>query len=344
MHYTGLDGAMAPFTRGVGAIFMLHHVRPATTEGFHPNRILEVTPEFLEQVIELVQARGFDIVSLDGVHERLAEGDLDRPFACFTFDDGYRDNRLHAYPIFHRRKLPMAIYVASDLTDGSGDLWWLALEMVIARTQTVEVKMDGTFRRFRCTTDGEKDAAFHAIYWWLRRIPEVAARQVVAELARIHEVDVSGLCRSLVMDWDELRDLAKDPLVTIGAHTRSHLALGKLTIAESQFEIASSVARIERELGRACRHFSYPYGDEASAGEREFRITRELGLHTAVTTRKGLIDPAHSNRLTALPRVSLNGDFQDLRYVKVLLSGAPFAVWNLAARMRPRTVGTDAAA
>ncbi len=91
-------------------------------------------------------------------------------------------------------------------------------------------------------------------------------------------------------------------------------------------EIAESVRRIEQELGRPCLHFSYPYGDETSAGEREFQIAQELGLTTAVTTRKGLIQPQHEQTMTALPRVSLNGDYQDLRYVEVMLTGAPFVL------------------
>ena len=131
------------------------------------------------------------------------------------------------------------------------------------------------------------------------------------------------------MNWDEIRQLASDPLVTIGAHTRRHYALAKLTLADARAEIGESVRRLEREIGQPCRHFSYPYGDEASAGQREFDLVKELGLKTGVTTRKGLIHPRHASELTALPRVSLNGDYQKPRYVKVLLSGAPFALFNV---------------
>ena len=38
-----------------------------------------------------------------------------------------------------------------------------------------------------------------------------------------------------------------------------------------------------------------------------------------MTTQKGLLYPEHAHELTALPRLSLNGDFQDIRYVKALL-------------------------
>ena len=44
----------------------------------------------------------------------------------------------------------------------------------------------------------------------------------------------------------------------------------------------------------------------------------------------------HVKSLTNLPRVSLNGDFQDERYIKVLLTGAPFAFWNAFQRVTKR--------
>jgi peptidoglycan/xylan/chitin deacetylase (PgdA/CDA1 family) len=332
MHYSGADSMIAPLTRGIGAIFMLHHTSPAKPGKFEPNRILRISPQFLELVIRQVRASGFEIVSLDEAHFRLVEGDYGKPFVCFTFDDGYRDNLEYAYPIFKRHHLPFAIYVPTDYADGRGDLWWLTLEKVIVQVDALTLKMNGSLRRLRCGTSAEKDATFHTVYWWLRSIDEVDARGIVRELCNGIDFDADGMCRDLMMNWSEIAHLAADPLVTIGGHTRRHYALAKLTQAEAYAEIDTSVRRIEQETGKPCRHFSYPYGDESSAGPREFEIVKELGLKTGVTTRKGLIHPRHAQELTALPRVSLNGDYQKQRYVKVLLSGAPFALLNMVQR------------
>ena len=332
LHYSGADTMIAPLTRGIGAIFVLHHVRPEKPASFEPNRFLRVTPDFLEQVITQVADSGFEIVSLEEAHFRLFEGDYGKPFICFTFDDGYRDNLEYAYPIFKRHGLPFAVYVPTEYADGYGDLWWLALERVIVKVGALNVKLGGVERRLRCGTPTEKDAAFQTIYWWLRSIDEVDARAFVRELCDGIGFVPDALCSDLMMNWAEIRQLAADALVTIGAHTRRHYALAKLTLAEARAEIGESVRRLEREIGKPCLHFSYPYGDAASAGPREFALVKELGLKTGVTTRKGLIHPRHASELTALPRVSLNGDYQKRRYVKVLLSGAPFALINAVQR------------
>lgn len=328
LHYTKTDRLVAPLTRGRGVIFMLHHVRPGDPGDFEPNRILRVTPEFLEEVIAHVKSEGFDCVSLDEAAARLKEQHGHRPFACFTLDDGYRDNRDFAYPIFKRLGVPFTIYVPSSFADGEGDLWWLTLEAAIARAPKIILNMNGTEETFATSTAVEKDMAFDKIYWWLRGLPECKARDVVAELAKMNGYDPSQRCRELVMSWDELRQLASDPLVTIGGHTVNHYALAKLSDAAASDEIRLGATRIEQELGQPCRHFSFPYGDERSAGPREFRLAKEIGLATAVTTQKGLIQTQHAQYLTALPRFSLNGDFQDIRFIKVMLSGLPFALWN----------------
>ena len=73
LHYSGLAKAMAPVARGRGVIFMLHRVGPVEDAGFSPNRILKVTPKFLETVIKLVKRSGFDIISLDDVPARIKD-------------------------------------------------------------------------------------------------------------------------------------------------------------------------------------------------------------------------------------------------------------------------------
>ena len=113
------------------------------------------------------------------------------------------------------------------------------------------------------------------------------------------------------------------------------MALSRLGEDEARREITDSVARIERELGRACRHFCYPYGDVTSAGNREFELAAELGLHTAVTTRKGFVAGDGAGSLTALPRVSLNGEYQRVRYLKALLSGLPFGLLDVLGIRQP---------
>jgi peptidoglycan/xylan/chitin deacetylase (PgdA/CDA1 family) len=336
LHYSGAARAAAPVLGGSGAIFMLHHVEPASSGRFTPNSLLSITPEFLEQVIGFVRRRGFEIVSLDEAHRRMAQPqDVSaRPFACFTFDDGYRDNRDYAYPVMKRLGVPFAVYVASDFADGVGFLWWLVLERIVRRQASLTLSWNGAQRTFRASTLRQKDVAFRKLYWLLRQRPEEEARGIVMALAHEAGVDILAPCRELVMDWDELRAFAADPLVTIGAHSVRHMALAGLDERAARSEIRASVARIEKELGKPCRHFCYPYGNAATAGDREFDMTAELGLATAVTTRKGFVSDRQERRLTGLPRVSLNGNFQRLRYVEALMSGLPFAMWNGIERVR----------
>jgi peptidoglycan/xylan/chitin deacetylase (PgdA/CDA1 family) len=332
LHYAGADRMLAPFTRGIGAILRLHRVAPAPPGAHGPHRAGTISTHFLEQTIHQVRAAGFEIVSLDEAHFRLIEGTHGKPFACFTFDGAYRDIYLNAYPLFERYGLPFTVFIATDYPDGHGDLWWVALERAVAKVEALEVKIDGTHCRFRCATPADKDATFAAIHAWLRRIPENDARAYVAEWCASLDIDTQALCQELIMTWEEIRELAADARVSVGAHGRRHYALAKLSFAEAHAEIEESVARVARELGRPCRHFSYPYGDVASAGRREFSMVRELGLKTAVTARAGLIHHAHRHAPAALPRISLSGNYQHPRYVKVMLSGAPFALRGLFGR------------
>jgi peptidoglycan/xylan/chitin deacetylase (PgdA/CDA1 family) len=130
------------------------------------------------------------------------------------------------------------------------------------------------------------------------------------------------------MDWPQIAQLAADPLVTIGAHTVNHPMLARLPPEAARAEMDLSRSVIEAALNVRPRHLAYPFGDPTAAGPREFAAAAALGFKTAVTTRPGVLFAAHRDRLTALPRISLNGEYQQLRYVRVLLSGSATAMWN----------------
>src|SRR5579871_431962 len=151
LYFSGVHMLMRPLVGGVGAIVMLHHVRPARRERFQPNKQLEVTPEFLVRVIRRLRREGVDLVSLDEMHRRLTARDFARRFACITFDDGYRDSKQWAYPILKAAGVPFAVYVATSFADRLGKLWWLALERVVARNDRFGLVMNGREAHFECT-------------------------------------------------------------------------------------------------------------------------------------------------------------------------------------------------
>ena len=130
------------------------------------------------------------------------------------------------------------------------------------------------------------------------------------------------------MGWGELARIAEDRLATIGAHTVSHPMLAKLAEATARGEMADCVGHIETALGMRPQHLAYPVGDASAAGTREFTLATSLGFKTAVTTRPGVVFAEHADHLTALPRISVNGEFQRLRYLDVLLSGAATGMWS----------------
>lgn len=332
---TGAHRLAAPFTRGPGAILMLHRVadEAPALPGYAPNAGLTITPAFLDAALTLVRELGFDLVDLDEAARRLTEGRFDRPFCALTFDDGYRDTLTAAAPILRRHAAPYTVYVMPGFVDRTARLWWRELEEAILRLDRVAITIAGEALDLPAADAAQKAAAFDAVYWRLRARPEPELLAGVAELAAAAGVDPAAFAAAECMDAAELLELAADPLCTIGAHTMTHPRLATLPEPQARAEMADSRTTLEALLGRGVRHFAYPVGDPTSAGAREFALARELGFVTAVTTRPGMLFPAHAGALTALPRVSVSGQFQDIGYLDILLTGAPFAVWNRGLRV-----------
>ena len=318
--------------QGVGAILMLHHVRPFAPRGFAPNSLLEITPDFLDRALTLVRAEGYDIVSMDEALFRLEQArTTTRPqrfFVALTFDDGYRDNVEQAWPVMARHRAPWTMYVTPGFADGTANLWWLEFEEAIRRLPRISVDTGRRVFSAKTGSDAEKQAAFDRLYWLLRAGPEECLRRAVAGLVTEAGVDGKALVQDLCLPWDTLKALTGASDVTIGAHTMTHPMLAGHDIDIARAEIIDSKLRLEAELGRPVTHFAYPLGDPGSAGLREFALAKEAGFTSAVTTRPGHLFAPHAGHLHALPRVSLNGLHQNEAALRSLLSGLPFLIWN----------------
>lgn len=308
-----------------GVIFTLHRVLPEAPADFSPNAILQVTPEFLDYTIMRVRELGLDIVSLDEAVTRVDAEERGNPFAVFTFDDGYRDNLVHALPILKQRKCPFTLYLPTALVDGRGEVWWQALEDIVAQQDAIAVMRAGDLHYLDTATLAQKHRTYNEIYREMRTMPEPSRVSLIRDLSARYGLDLDAQCRDLIMDWPELKAFADEPLCTIGAHTVHHYELAKLPEAEMRSEIEQSLSILRAQFGTTPRHLSYPIGGKASAGPREYAFARDLGLKSAVTTLPGGLTHAHKDALTALPRVSLNGNFQQKRYVDVFATSAVFS-------------------
>jgi len=329
LYFSGAHFLMRPLVGGAGVILALRHVKPARFDPFQPNRHREVEPSFLDDVIQILRRKRIDIVSLDEMHRRLTERDFRRRFACLTFDGGYRDTKIWAGPILKKYSAPFALFVPTSFPDGIGEMWWLALEQVVARMNRIGLTIDGEDRWFDCGTIEDKQNTFEFLHRWLRGLPaDESMRMAMRDLAARYHVDMASIRDQMCLSWAELAELAADPLITIGAHTVNHVILQKVSGSVARSELQMSRSVIEAALGVRPGHFAYPEGDRDAAGPREFKMAAELGYKTAVTGRPGMLFAGHRQHLHALPRISLSGDYQQMRYVSVMLSGAATAFWS----------------
>lgn len=320
-----LPGLVRALSKSRGVIFTLHRVLPETPADFAPNAILQIQPAFLDYVIERLRALDLDIVSLDDALERLAAPGKGRSFVVLSFDDAYKDNLTHALPILRKHEAPFILYVPTALVEGTGELWWQAIEDIIAREDAISFTVDGQTKQLPALTVAEKTDAFDTLYWQMRKMPESDRLALLKSFASAYEYDLARQCRDLVMDWSELGTFAGDPLCTIGAHTVHHYELAKLPVQQAVAEIDQSADIILARLGKRPIHFSYPLGGPLSASQREFEMVRDLGFASGVTTRPGGLYTHHAKAPHALPRVSLNGMFQSRSYVDVFATGAIFS-------------------
>lgn len=323
-HLAERVGLMAS-ARGAGAIFTLHHVRPKVPQAFDPNAHLEITPEFLDAAIGHLKEEGYQFVALADMPARLVIARPGERFAAFTLDDGYRNNAVHAQPVFTHHKVPFTVFVAPGFACKTHGIWWETLTELLRTAPHLEFDFGSGAVTLPLATPFQKQAAFDRFARFIQvDQDETAAIEKLDAAAKAHGIDPLMIAERLIMREPELKSLVVNPLASVGAHTVSHRALARLSDEEARREMDQSAERIAAIIGRRPETLAYPYGDRAAVSPREHRIAKELGFRVAVTTEPGTLSARSFDAPTTLPRISLNGLYQKPKYVRALASGIPF--------------------
>jgi peptidoglycan/xylan/chitin deacetylase (PgdA/CDA1 family) len=175
---------------------------------------------------------------------------------------------------------------------------------VVPLTDAVSVLTQGRRGRFVCLTfdDGYRDFEEAALPV-LREAGFPATLFVTTGFAS-GTVRMSWFRRRQppLLGWADLKQLAKDDLVELGAHTRTHRALPRLSDADAREEIESPRHEIAARTGARVDAFAYPAGLYTS---RERELVAGTGYDLAVTTDAGVNNPATSR--FALRRTLVEG-------------------------------------
>ena len=294
----------------LGTILMLHRVVRDKEECL--DQYLAVTASHLDRTIAHFRRLGLEFVSVPDVAAALAgKKRFDGRAVALTFDDGYRDNLTRALPILEKHQIPATIYVVSGAPDRTMDVWHLRLEHIIRRSSSLSLAGLGLEETLSLSAPGEKKAAY-------ARLTDIAFREFARfkaflfDLLPASRVSDEQLMEEMFLSWEELRGLARHPLITIGAHTESHPILAQLSEEEAFGEMVRGRARITKELNCPADHFAYPYGRKCECGPREFRLAARAGFTTAVTTRYGEIYQEHSQHPHCLPRMNFGGPVEHI--------------------------------
>ena len=108
----------------------------------------------------------------------------------------------------------------------------------------------------------------------------------------------SGGCGDSYLTWDQIKQLDKSGIITIGAHTVDHESLPTDPLSVQQFEILANKRDIESHLGHAVDTFAYPYGTYDAT---TIAVVKAAGFTTAVTTTPGTTQTLAG--IYTLPRV-----------------------------------------
>lgn len=260
-------------------IFTYHRVLPIG----HPEREREqpgmiTSPESLQRHIELVKRLGAVPIHLDDWIEgkKNAPGQLPTLSVAFTFDDGWRDNYLYAYPILKKERIPATIFLVTGMIDTSETFW---PERILRLLCTPGTDLSGPELQWLTPYLGERSQETSNNCFSLEEADAVIARlkslddaTIINHLSAAEEKrdpELSESSERSILSTVELSEMNQDSVVKYGAHTQSHFRLNRL---KSHDELTSQIVGCLDDLNEmpiaSIPVFCYPNGDISNEGER----------------------------------------------------------------------------
>jgi len=310
-----------------GSIILCYH------RIFEPERdphLLSVSLEHFQQHLQVIKQMAHP-VRLDQLHEKTRRG------VVITFDDGYLDNLENALPLLREANLPATIYIATGYVGTDREFWWDDLERLTLGAATLpeilRLQINGHMREWDIDenranhrdwnvlmTDKQttRQRLFCDLHAALRPLVEPQQQEVLDQLRELTGISPNARPLHRCITAAELKTLAAEPLITLGAHTISHCDLDYRTKDEQQTEIAGSKEQLEKIIGRPVEHFSYPYG---SFNDDSIAVCGENSFRSAVTCIDGPVErKSHHHRLPRFLVRNWNGpEFE--RHLKRLFRG-----------------------
>jgi peptidoglycan/xylan/chitin deacetylase (PgdA/CDA1 family) len=240
----------------------------------------------------------FDILPLEELLARAHSGKSIGGCCAVTFDDGWKDNFDHAFPVLLEYRVPATIFLATGYI-GTGRWFWpdeIAWHLTHGNLAE-ELVMPIMWRHTQGGTPDEIDEMIEQ----LKRSPD-ARKAILQDERFVAATEGDGRPR-LLMDWREVRVLVRSGLISFGSHTVSHALLDQIEEEAVEREIDQSRQQIEEVTEKPCALFAYPNGKCTPEART---ILQNRGFIGAVTTRRGWID----GRVEAfdLPRIGMHED------------------------------------
>lgn len=292
---------------------LMYHTLGADDDDLDAWTVVRVS-DFTRQIAFL--RRYYDVVGLD---QALASPAGDRPTAVITFDDGDVGLHRHLLPLVEELQLPVTVYVATGQIETGRPHWFDALMNALQTRAPVRVDLSSLGIGTLCLGTERGEANWLLIASLLDRLKiETPARRAAAcerILAQTKTLERRAHADLGPMTIDQLRQLARHRLVTIGSHTHCHSLLDRIPLAEATASIERSCRLLEQWTGVRPQHFAYPNGNHSPALEQ---AVAAMGFKSATITTGGLW--RGNPNLMALQRLPV-GRFDDLGRFALRLAG-----------------------